>query len=159
MQDHCSRSPQGDGQIPAARTVRGLIVSADIRDAIHPELMIALSVVGDIWISQGQGAHLEAASRARELRDVTRLLDDFGWDPEGGDASEYEITLGAAGLTRAVGRSQLRTAAALEEEILEARASEQPYRDSLRAIAAYGPVLRLLGEGATPAALVRGEEV
>ncbi len=158
MQDHCSRSPRGDGQFPAAQMPHGLIVSGDIRDAIHPELMIALSVVGDIWISQDQGAHVEAASRARELRDVTRLLDDFGWDPEG-DASEYQITLGAAELTRVVGRLQLRTAAALEEEIPEARASELPCRDSLRAIAAYGAILRLLGEATKPAVLGRGEGV
>jgi hypothetical protein len=56
-----------------------VVVSADVRDAIHPELTVALGVVGDIAIAQDRGEHLEAAERARELRDVTRLLDGLGW--------------------------------------------------------------------------------
>jgi hypothetical protein len=65
MQDHCSRSPYGDGRIPAARTPRGVVVSAEVRDAIHPELTVALIRVGDIAIAQDRGEHLDAAGRAR----------------------------------------------------------------------------------------------
>lgn len=145
MQDHCSRSPQGDGQIAAARSSRAIVVSRQQRDAIHSELLISLTRIGDVSILVDRGEYDEAAELAQEMRDVTRMLDDLGWDarPDEREA-EFEITLGAADLARAVYQLQVRASGALVSEIPEAQATEMEYRDSLRAIAAYGAILTQL---------------
>jgi hypothetical protein len=148
MQDHCSRSPQGDGQFPAARAPRPVVVSAADRDAIFPELMIVPSRIGDVSVFEDRADYEEAAASAREMRDVTRLVDDFGWDPDG-TADSYEITLSAGELARLVYRLQTQTARALADEIPEAQETELPYRESLRAIAANGAILTKLDDAAS----------
>lgn len=145
MQDHCSRSPAGDEEVPGARRRVPVIVSRQHRDAIHTELLTALTRIGDVWLLAERGDHREAQRTSRDLRGVTWLLDDLGWDPET-DGDEFAITMRPPELAAVIYMLQSQTAGLLTGEIEDVELARTLCGRSLHAIAAYGVVLTQIGE-------------
>lgn len=122
-----------------------VVVSRRHRDVIHDELLAALTRIGDVWLLAQRGDYADAQRTSRELRGVTWLLDDLGWDPEA-EGEEFEITMRPPELAAVIYLLQSQTAALLKGDIADAEATRRLCGRSLHAIAAYGVVLTQIGE-------------
>lgn len=149
MQDHCSRSPVGDGQLPGVQAPRAVVVTGQHRDAIHPELLTALTRLSDVLMLAERGDYADARRTAADMRSVMSLLDHLGWDPEE-SSDRFEIPMERAELARAVVFLQGVTASALCAEIEDAQEASRAYGGSLRALTTYGAILAQLDTAPVP---------
>lgn len=115
------------------------------RDAIHTELLTALTRIGDVWLLVDRDDYAEARRLSLELRGVERLLDDLGWEPEAED-EEFVISMRPAELASVIYLLQSQTAGLLTGEIVDVEETRRQCGRSLQAIAAYGVVMTQIGE-------------
>lgn len=120
-----------------------VVVSRQHRDAIHPELLTALTKLSDVWLLLNRDDYAGARKLSLEQRGVLALLDALGWEPEA-EEEEFEVAMDAVELARTIFLLQTQTAGVLTVEIREAQETELEYRGSLRAVAAYGAILTQL---------------
>lgn len=107
-------------------------VGREQRDAIHAEVMGVLTGTGDVYLELERGDYEAARRLRRRFEDAMRLLDDLGWEPDAA-GEEFELSMPARDLARAVRLLGANAAATLQSQIVE---PIEQGESTLRAIAA-----------------------
>lgn len=122
-------------------------ITREQRDAIYAEICTDLAGTGDIQLELDNGDYEAARRHRRRFEDDMRLLDDLGWEPEQ-DGEEFEITMPAQQLTRALRGLNDNARAIVHSHIVEPLAEREQAARSVVAQAAYGDLLaQLAGSG------------
>lgn len=118
------------------------------RDAIHAEILTALTGTGDIYLAVDEGDYDAARRHRSRFENTMRLLDDLGWDPET-PGEEFELTMPADQLARVLRYLTRQAEATLYSHVVEPIEEREHATRSLTAQAAYGDLLgQLAGEAA-----------
>ncbi len=123
-----------------------ITINREQRDAVHQEIMLDLTGVGDIFHALNGDDYEKAREYRRRFEDDMRLLDDLGWEPEQ-EADEFELTMPRPDLARALRRLDASARSMLHSHIVEPIEERRYAERALVAQGAYGDVLAQLVGG------------